>query len=274
MSIYQNKIAMVTGGASGIGHGLCKALASAGASVIIADIDINGARNTAQAINGMGGRATAVSLNVAQAEDVQATLEDVVGEYGRIDYLFNNAGIGICGEMYDTGIADWRRIVDINLLGVVYGSTSAYSIMRRQGSGHIINLSSLAGLIGYPTATPYAATKSALVGMSLSLREEAAESGVKVSVVCPGYVQTVFFDSATLLHTRKEDILRQIPFRMMTAESAAEAILHGVRQNQAIIVFPFYARLLWWLYRIHPILLKPIARKMVKDFRKTRQVSS
>lgn len=264
---------MVTGGASGIGRSLCKTLGAAEATVIVADIDIVGAEKTAQAIIEMGGRAKAVLLNVAQAEDVKSVLDEVATEFGRIDYLFNNAGIGIVGEMHDIEIAQWRRIVDVNLLGVVYGAVTAYSFMLKQGSGHIINVSSLAGLIGYPTATPYATTKSAIVGMSLSLREEAADSGVKIRVACPGFILTDFFDSATLLHAKKEDVLQNIPFRMMTADRAAQAILRGVEKNRGIIIFPFYARLLWWLYRIHPLLIKPVAKKIVEDFRRVKQAS-
>lgn len=264
---------MVTGGASGIGKGLCKLLGDDGATVVVADIDLEGAKQTVLTISEAGGQAKPVLLDVAQAEDVQAMLEQVADEFGRIDYLFNNAGVGIAGEMQDIDIAQWRRIVEINLLGVIYGASIAYSFMLQQGSGHIINVASLAGLIGYPTAIPYATTKSAIVGMSLSLREEAADSGVKISVACPGFVQTDFFDSATLLHAKKEDVLQQIPFSMMSADQAAQAILRGVEDNRGIIIFPFYARLLWWLHRIHPLLIRPIARKIVLDFRSVKRLS-
>lgn len=274
MSQYRDKVALVTGGASGIGRSLCISLGAGGAKVIVADIDHEGAEKTALAISGTCGRAKSVLLDVSRAEAVQRVLEQVVDEFGHIDYLFNNAGIGIAGEMQDIDLAQWRRIVEINLLGVAYGSNLAYSIMRRQGSGHIINLSSLAGLIGYPTATPYAATKSAIVGLSLSLREEGADAGVKISVACPGFVQTDFFDSATLLHAKKEDVLQQIPFSMMSADGAAQAILRGVELNRGIIIFPFYARLLWWLYRIHPRLIRPVARKIVRDFRSVKRLSA
>ncbi|MEN8177941.1 MAG: SDR family oxidoreductase [Pseudomonadota bacterium] len=273
MRNYQDRVAVITGGASGIGSSLCRTLGANQATVIVTDIDIEGAEKTARAIIESGGQAKAVLLDVTQAADVQAVLNEVAAEFGRIDYLFNNAGIGIAGEMHDIDIAQWRRIMDINLLGVIYGASIAYSFMLQQGSGHIINVSSLAGLIGYPTATPYATTKSAIVGMSLSLREEAADSGVKISVACPGFVQTDFFDSATLLHAKKEDILQQIPFSMMSADQAAQAILRGVENNRGIIIFPFYARLLWWLYRIHPLLIRPVARKIVQDFRRVKQKS-
>jgi short-subunit dehydrogenase len=117
---------------------------------------------------------------------------------------------------------------------------------------------------------PYAATKHAVVGLSTSLRAEAAALGVRVSAVCPGFIQTGIYEAATLVNLRKEDLMSNIPFKIIGAAAAAKKILRGVERNRAIIVFPFYARLFWWLNRIHPRLLAPLANKSVKDFRRHR----
>jgi short-subunit dehydrogenase len=182
--------------------------------------------------------------------------------------MFNNAGIGIGGEARDLTLEHWLRIINVNLLGVIHGITAAYPLMVRQGFGHIVNTASLAGLIGDPIGIPYVASKFAIVGLSHTLRVEAAGLGVKVSVVCPGYVQTPVWDSP-LLKIKKEDLPKPL-FKMMDVTKAARRIIKGVERNQAFIVFPFHARLLWWLHRLSPGLLEPIGRKMVKDFRAVR----
>lgn len=161
-------------------------------------------------------------------------------------------------------------MIDVNLLGVVHGTIAAYPLMVRQGSGHIVNTASLAGLIGYPVHTPYATTKHAVVGLSISLRAEAADLGVRVSVVCPGYVDTGIFDAVPIIGAEREAVLAQIPFKRMDVTQAAQTILKGVVRNRPFVVFPCYGRLLWWLYRIHPALLLPLRRKTVEDFRAVR----
>lgn len=277
MDCFKAKVAIVTGGASGIGRALCEELGQRGAEVIVTDINVAGARQVVSTIVTTGGRARAVYLDVSRAEDVQKLIDETASEHGRLDYMFNNAGIGIMGEMRDTSLEHWRRVIDVNLWGVIYGTTAAYSLMVRQGFGHIVNTASGAGLISVPTLASYTATKHAVVGLSTSLRPEAAGLGVRVSVVCPGVVQTGIFDAITLLGVWREDgparmnaMLTRTPFKLMSATRAARAILRGVARNQAIIIFPFHARLLWWLYRLHPALLAPGSRLMVKYFRTLR----
>jgi NAD(P)-dependent dehydrogenase (short-subunit alcohol dehydrogenase family) len=249
---FKDKVAIVTGGASGIGRALCEALSQRGARVIVADIDTEGAQRVALAITTAGGRAREAHLDVAKGEDVRRLVGDTASEYRRLDYMFNNAGLAVSrGEVRDLTVEHWHRVIDVNLLGVLYGTIAAYSLMVQQGFGHIVNTASLAGLVGFPTSIPYGVSKCALVGLSIPLRLEAADLGVKVSVVCPGEIRT------NQRHT----------FGLVGAEQAAEIILRGVAKNQAIIVFPLYARILWRLNRLCPKLLFPLGRKIVRDFR-------
>jgi NAD(P)-dependent dehydrogenase (short-subunit alcohol dehydrogenase family) len=118
---------------------------------------------------------------------VQALVSDLVARYGVLDYIFNNAGISVCADARDLEIAHWRKVIDVNLMGVVYGTHAAYQQMVKQGHGHIVNIASLAGLVPFPTNAPYAASKHAVVGLSLSMRTEGEALGVKVSAVCPGF---------------------------------------------------------------------------------------
>src|SRR6185436_1795405 len=125
-----------------------------------------------------------------------------------------------------------------------------------------------------PTSVPYAMTKHAVVGLSLSLRAEAVDLGVNVSVVCPGFVQSRVFQSATVLNVSRDKMLAAIPFKPMDTRTAAQKILAGVARNRATIVFPAYAKIFWWLYRLNPRFIQPIVSKMVRDFRRLRSASN
>ena len=264
---FEGGVAIVTGGASGIGRALCEELARRGALAVAADINYEGAQGVAAAIVANGGRATAARLDVTRAEEVERLVDETVREHGRLDYMFNNAGIGAGGEVRDISLEDWRKCIDINLWGVIYGTRAAYAAMLRQGSGHIVNTASAAGLIGEPGLAPYSVTKSAVVALSAALRAEGEALGVRVSVVCPGFVDTAIYENAIGMHIDKAEFLAKLPVKLVSAQDAATATLLGVERNEAIIVFPFYARLAWWLMRINPNALAGFHRKMLANLR-------
>jgi NAD(P)-dependent dehydrogenase (short-subunit alcohol dehydrogenase family) len=135
----ENKIAIVTGGGAGIGEALCHELARRGARVVVADINGDDADRVATAIEGGGGRAQARRVDVADEQDVRRLVEETAAAQGRLDYVFNNAGIAIGGDARDLTPAQWRRVLDVDLHGVLHGTLAAYPIMVKQGSGHIIN---------------------------------------------------------------------------------------------------------------------------------------
>jgi NAD(P)-dependent dehydrogenase (short-subunit alcohol dehydrogenase family) len=135
-----------------------------------------------------------VALDVTDADAVAALVERTAQDHGHLDLLFNNAGVAVTGPVSELTLAHWNRVIDINLRGVVHGVVAAYPIMIRQGRGHIVNTSSLAGLLPSPMLTPYGMTKHGVVGLSESLRMEAAAHGVRVSVVCPGVIDTPLLD--------------------------------------------------------------------------------
>jgi short-subunit dehydrogenase len=242
-----------------------------GAFVTVADIDLSKAEKVAAAIRQRGGNAAAAPLDVSQEAAVSQVVNDIVASHARLDFMFNNAAIATVGELRDGNATDFRRVVEVNLLGVVYGTMAAYRVMLRQGSGHIVNLSSMTALMPAPLLTAYTATKCAIVGLSTALRAEAAALGVKVSVVCPGLVRTEMGEHNIYWNVRKDDYLAQLPWRWMTRpDKAARYILRGVARNQELILFPFYNRIGWWLHRACPWALVRLMRATLPRFRGLR----
>lgn len=270
MKEFRDKIVVMTGGGSGIGRSISEALARDGALVVVTDARGETATMVAHAICSSGGRAEAATLDVRDAAAFGALVNDVVSRHGRIDFLFNNAGIGMAADVRDVSLEDWNRIIDINLKGVIHGVMAAYPIMARQGFGHIVNTSSLSGLVGFPTGTPYAMTKAAVVSLSRDLRIEARDLGVRVTVLCPGFIDTPIYENATAVGVPSEKVRRMVPFKMISAEEAARLALDGVRGNEAVVVFPRYGRILWWMSFLLPSRLERKSLGGVRRFRRQR----
>jgi NAD(P)-dependent dehydrogenase (short-subunit alcohol dehydrogenase family) len=235
---------------------------------MVTDLQEEGARAVAEGIVKAGGRASGSALDVRDAAAFERLLDDVLAAHGRLDYLFNNAGLAAVGEAQSLPLDHWRRVLDVNLWGVIHGATAAYARMVRQGSGHIVNVASLAGLGGMALGSPYSTSKFGVVGLSLTLRAEGADLGVKVSAVCPAYIKSAIFDNSTYVNATREGMIALIPFKFLDVDVAVRKILRGVERNQPLIVFPFYARLLWWLSRLRPQIAVNVNRKTAQAFRR------
>lgn len=269
---FDGAIAVVTGAGSGIGRGLALELARRGAVVVCADINAATAEETANAARIGGGRASAAALDVADRTAVAELVAEVVRLNGRLDYLFNNAGIAVGGDARDIAHEQWKRIVDVNLWGVVHGVEAAYPLMCARGAGHIVNTASVAGLVPFVPMTPYAMTKHAVVGLTLSLRAEAHALGVKVSAICPAFIETGIFGAAHVAKADGEKATRELLlFKPLATDDAVRRILRGVERNRALIVFPFYAHLLWWTQRLCSTGLQPMMRWFMRRFRALRE---
>ena len=171
-------------------------------------------------------------------------------------------------------LGQWRHVLAVNLHGVIHGVVAAYPRMIAQGSGHIINTASAAGLFPVPGAATYAATKHAVVGLSTSLRAEGAGLGVKVSVLCPGFITTPIYDNATYLSVDKQKLLSDPLLRMASAEHCARVALRGVQRDKAIITVTAFARAGWWLYRLLPGFVTGwLGRHMMRRTRRKYRIS-
>lgn len=242
---FRDRICVVTGAASGIGFAVSELLLQAGAAVFMADRDAKTLASAVEQLGPLATKAHPAEVDVTVQPQVQRLIEDAVARHGRLDFLFNNAGIGCTRPVEEATLEHWRRILDVNLWGVIYGIHAAVPIMRRQGWGHIVNTSSLAGLIPLPYQALYCATKFAVTGLSESLRFELADENVRFSVVCPGDIATRIY--GTPLIGERVDV--KPPDWAMPADEAARVILEGVAKGEGIIVLPEKVRQDWIRYR-------------------------
>ncbi|HVK10200.1 MAG TPA: SDR family NAD(P)-dependent oxidoreductase [Gemmataceae bacterium] len=194
----QNKVALITGAASGIGLATAQRFCRDGAAVVLADNQADRAEQEAAALRAAGHRAVAASVDVAASDQVRAAVGRAVREFGRLDDLFANAGIGYTGDLLATTDADWDRVMDVNAKGVFFSCREAVRQMLAQtpAGGSIVINGSISGLVGIPGQAPYGPSKGAVVEMTRQLAVEYAARGVRVNCVCPGTVDTVVLQTA------------------------------------------------------------------------------
>ncbi len=273
---FEPKVSIVTGGASGIGRAIARELITRGSHVVVADIDPDAAGRT---VTDLGPMATAATLDVVDAVAVRALVQRVVAEHGRLDVMVNNAGIAIGGLLEELDDRHWTKALDVNLRGVINGVTAAYEVMRAQRNGHILNTASLAGLIPAPAMLPYTTTKHAVVGLSTALRAEAAGLGVRVSVLCPGFVDTPLLDSiyeapASFGGSSVRSRVRLMQPRFLTAELTAKRAVDGLAANKAVIPVGAMAHLSWRGLRYFPWLTRAVIQVQAAGARRLAERGS
>ncbi len=257
MKDFSGKQAIVTGAGSGIGAALTRALTAAGADVLCTDIDVDAAQRSASGAPGPG-TARSERLDVTDAAAVQAAVDDVVSRAGRLDLMFNNAGIVWGGDSELLTLDQWNAIIDVNIRGVVHGVAAAYPQMIKQGHGHIINTASMAGLTAAGQITSYVMTKHAIVGLSLALRSEAAAHGIGVLAVCPSAIETPLLDKGAVggFDGRNYFLQGQATKSAYPADRLAQDILKAVQRNKALLVKPRSAHAQWLFARLAPGLMQ------------------
>jgi NAD(P)-dependent dehydrogenase (short-subunit alcohol dehydrogenase family) len=267
---FADKVVVVTGGASGLGRGLGEAVARAGAKLVVGDIDLAAASALCDELARAGKTASAVHVDVTDAASVERLVAQAVALHGRIDYMFNNAGIAAAGEFHEMSADTIRRVVEIDLLGAAYGTLAAYRQMVRQRGGHIVNIGSMLALFPNPLSAAYVAAKHGLGGLTQSVSAEASAYGVSLTLICPGYIATNLFKAGTFEGSlRSDNILERIPFRLIDVDTAVARTLEAVLARRSIAVFPLYGRVLWWIHRLSPRLMIGLLRlTMKRDQRK------
>lgn len=248
---FKDKVAIVTGGASGIGEALVRALAERGARVVIADFNARAADTLATELCAMGYAASAQSVDVRVRKSVDGLVKSVAERYGRLDLMVNNAGIVVISELEDTLDEDWDHLIDVNLKGVVYGSRAAFKIMKRQGFGQILNTASSSALAPTPFFTAYSSVKHAVLGLTTALRVEGAGYRIKVSALCPGVVDTPVVTNHTSRGLRRARLINGTPF-MLSPQRVAQAALKGLARNRGVIPVGLDSYLPYWANRYFP----------------------
>lgn len=259
------RTALVTGAASGIGAALAEALIAGGARVWLSDIDPDRLAETAARLD-----APSSVLDVTDPAAFHAVVDAAWRRFDGLDYLFNNAGVGLAGEVRDLALTDWQRVLDVNLRGTIHGVDAVYGRMVERGRGHIVNVASGAALAPRPGMVPYAAAKAGVVALSTSLRAEAAQYGVAVSVACPGYVATGIIGRSRYVGLDRDGLHSAIPIQPISAAECARRVVRGVIRNRALIPIGAEISIEWRLARFVPGLVGLIARWRAKQFARHR----
>jgi NAD(P)-dependent dehydrogenase (short-subunit alcohol dehydrogenase family) len=236
------RTAFITGGASGIGLAIARAVAGAGMKVALADVDAQAVKHAATEVRALGADVMAVPLDVTDREAWARAAREVPDELGPVQLLVNNAGVSTLGLSFDEITPElWDRVVSINLTGVFNGVHAFLGGMRAAGEGHIVNTSSMAGLLGSALLSPYAATKFAVVGLSEALRAELGEAGIGVSVLCPGGVRTQIWRTSRPVRglpdvdTPPDDLSAQSARAAMAADEVGRRVLEGILADDPYI---------------------------------------
>ncbi len=225
----EGKVAAITGASSGIGEATALAFAEAGAAVALGARREDRLKELAEKIESKGGRAVALKADVADEASARAFVEGTRDQLGGLDILINNAGVMLLGPVEGAPLDEWRRMVDVNVLGLLYCTHTALPIMREGGGGHIVNVSSVAGRTANAGSAVYNFTKWGVVGFSEALRQEALHSKVRVTVIEPGFVDTELqgHNENPVVVETIDKMQKQIG-EILTAEDIAEAILYAV----------------------------------------------
>ncbi len=230
----EGKVALVTGGAQGIGRAIGLLLAQKGATIVISDINIQKAEETAQEIEALGQRAMAVQVDVANFQEVEKMVDAIVEKFSRIDILVNNAGITRDKLILRMSEEDWDSVIRINLKGTFNCTKAALKYMSRQRSGKIVNIASVVGIMGNAGQANYSASKAGIIGFTKTIAREFAQRGINVNAIAPGYIQTPMTD--VLPEKVKEELKRLIPMeRLGQPEDVAQAVLFLVSEASSYI---------------------------------------
>lgn len=238
MKQFSGKVALVTGGASGLGRVSALALAKAGAEVVVSDVAVSEGEATVQMITDAGGRAIFTRADVTKPGEVTAMVLATVKTFGRLDFALNNAGIdGVRARTADYPEEVWHQVINLNLTGVFLCLKAELAVMVEQGSGVIVNMSSVAGVTGFPGHAAYTASKHGVIGLTKTAALDYAKAGIRVNAICPAYTHTPMLSR---MLDQKPDLeaklITRVPLRRLgTAEEIAQAAIYLFSDAAAFI---------------------------------------
>ena len=241
MDRLRHKVALVTGGGSGMGRASCRLFAAEGARVAVVDRVVEAGEETVALIRDAGGEATFVAADVADAAAVEAMVTTTVATYGRLDVLFNNAGVeGPSVNLLDYGEDDWDRVIAVNLTAVYRAMRAAIPRMLDQGGGVILSTASVAGLVGLARSSAYSAAKAGVIGLTRTVALEYGPRGIRANCICPGFIATPMLDR--VLGDRDEAVLHRLsPLRRVGTpdDIAAAALFLASDESSYVTGVPF-----------------------------------
>ena len=265
MSNFNDKVVVITGAGCGIGRGLAEVLCEQGSRLALADIDGDRLAEVSRRLEARGATVSTHVVDVGSEAQMEQFAADVLEEHGHVDVLINNAGIGIGGELAETSLDKFRRLMDINFWGVVYGVHFFTPHMLERRSGHVVNIASINGAVPFVFNGPYNASKFGVLGYTRTLRMEYARHNVGVTAVCPGLIRTNIVQDAKgdqSANPAFERVQKAFGKRMETRgaspRSLARAILKAIEKNQAVLLFPFDSKFLWWFHTFFPVGGEPL----------------
>lgn len=269
MRRFEDQVAVVTGGASGIGRGIALALAERGAHVALADLHEERLAETVRELSALGVQALGMRCDVTSDGDLERMRDAVMGRFGRVDVLCNNAGVSVLGPIERVDLADWRWVLDVNVLGLVRGVRTFVPAMLERGRGHVVNTASVAGIWAYSwDAGPYITSKFAAYGYSEVLARSLRPHGIDVTVVCPGLVTTNLGENARLsgVPAGREAEAFWFPEEMqqpVAPEAVGRMVADGIERKQFVIFThpPDAERFRTWRLDIEGNLADAIARQ-------------
>jgi NAD(P)-dependent dehydrogenase (short-subunit alcohol dehydrogenase family) len=258
MTEIKGKLAIVTGAASGIGRGTALELARRGARLAISDLDRAGLAETAKRIEAIGAPVTTYLLDVADRDAVYAFAQEIETTHGGADIVVNNAGVAQIARVDELTYEDFEWVMNIDFWGMVYGTKAFLPQMQAKGAGHIVNVSSVFGIISVPTQAAYNSAKFAIRGFTEALRHEMKGTQIKVSCVHPGGIKTNIVRNARFLQstqaTAREDAASGFDkLAMTTPEKAGRVIVNGIAKNKPRILIGIDAKIIDWMQRLMPV---------------------
>ena len=259
MRDFRDRVAVVTGAGSGIGRALAENFSGLGSRVALVDIDADRLAEVSKDLEGRGGDVSTHTVDVGSEAAMKKLAKAVMKKYGRVDMVFNNAAFGVGGELVEVPMKDFKRLMDVNLWGVVYGVNAFASHMIERGEGHIVNISSINGVVPFAFNGPYNTSKFAVYGYTRTLRMELARHGVGVTVVCPGLIRTNIVKDSwgkktgnTTLDRMAAEFERRMEEKGADPMLLAKAIQGAMEKNKGKLFFPFDSVFLRWFDTLFP----------------------